>query len=95
MARKKQVPRTRPAVQAVPPGHRLYRITVNVLVNPAQLDALTERIVDALCPDASHEGDCADPWSMITTDAESFDRKERRRMLEAIRTTNPPPGYQG
>jgi hypothetical protein len=91
MARKRQVPRTRPAAQPVPPGHRLYRITINVLVNPAHLDALTGRIVDALCPDASHEGDCADPWSMTTTDASGYDRKVRRRMLEMIRTTNPPP----
>ncbi|WP_326999758.1 hypothetical protein OHA72_32045 [Dactylosporangium sp. NBC_01737] len=95
MARKKQVPRTRPEVQAVPPGHRLYRISINVLVNPAQLDALTNRIVDALCPDASHEGDCADPWSMITTDARGYDRRVQRRMLETIRTTNPPPDYPG
>lgn len=91
MARKQQVPRTRPAPQAVPPGHRLYRITVDVLVNPAELDALTGRLVDALCPDASHEGDCADPWAMVTTDARSFDRRVQRRMLERIRTTNPPP----
>lgn len=95
MASKKQVPRTRPALQAVPPGHRLYRISINVLVNPAQLHALTQRVIDALCPDASHEGDCADPWSMITTDGRSFDRRVRRRMLEGIRTTNSPPGYQG
>ncbi|MEV4517979.1 hypothetical protein AB0K00_54615 [Dactylosporangium sp. NPDC049525] len=90
---KKQVPRTRAALQAVPPGHRLYRVTINVLVNPAELDALTGRLVDALCPDASHEGDCPDPWSMITTDARSYDRRAQRRMLELIRTTNPPPDY--
>ena len=93
MARKKQVPRTRPALQVVPPGHRLYQIRINVLVNPDELDALRNRIVDALCPDASHEGDCANPWSMITTDAWSADSNARRRMLEEIRTTNdPPPG---
>ena len=91
MARKKQVPRTRPELQAVPPGHRLYKISINVLVNPAELDALTNRIIGALCPDPSHEGDCADPWSMITTDARSYDRKVQRRMLEMIRTTNSRP----
>ncbi|MDG6105162.1 hypothetical protein Daura_33760 [Dactylosporangium aurantiacum] len=91
MAGRKRVPRGRPPLQAVPPGHRLYRIRINVLVNPADLDALTGRLVDALCPDAAHEGDCPDPWSMITTDAAGYDRRTRRRMLAEIRTTNPPP----
>jgi hypothetical protein len=92
MVRKQQVPRTRAAQQPVPPGHRLYRISINVLVNPDDLDALTSRVVDALCPDASHEGECADPWSMITTDAEGYPQRVRRRMVEQIRTTNSPPG---
>ncbi|MEV0130934.1 hypothetical protein AB0H83_21025 [Dactylosporangium sp. NPDC050688] len=92
MAGKKRVPRGRPAARVVPPGHRLYQISINVLVHPADLDALTDRIAGALCPDASHEGDCPDPWSMITTDAGGYDRRARRRMLEQIRTTNPPPG---
>jgi hypothetical protein len=90
---KQRVPRTRPPAQVVPPGHRLYRITINVLIDPADVDALTERLVGVLCPDASHEGDCAAPWSMITTDATSFDRRTRRGMLEMIRTTNPPSDY--
>ncbi|MBQ1011088.1 hypothetical protein KBX53_09025 [Micromonospora sp. M51] len=37
---------------------QLWRITIPVIASASEVDALTDRLVETLCPDGVHEGPC-------------------------------------
>ncbi|MFC9242847.1 hypothetical protein ACFT7S_02025 [Streptomyces sp. NPDC057136] len=68
---------------------RLRQVDIAIVATAAEHEALMDRITDVLCPDASHEGPCAIPWSMSSVDGDSLSRRKRRNLLDAIKDTNP------
>ena len=60
-----------------------------MLASAEVVDALTDRLVGTLCPDADHDGPCPIPWALRVTDGKSLSKAKQRRYLEEIATTNP------
>jgi hypothetical protein len=75
---------TSPETGAAP----LWRITIPVIATSAEVEALTDRLVETLCPDHEHEGPCPIPWALHVTDGESLSKAEQRRLREEIGGTN-------
>ena len=67
---------------------QLWRITIPVVASAATVEALTDRLVQTLCPDLDHEGPCPIPWALTVTDGLSLSKAEQRRLHEDIATTN-------
>jgi hypothetical protein len=74
------------------PEAQLWRITIPVIGTAGEVEALSDRIVETLCPDLEHEGPCPLPWALRITDGGSLSKAEQRRLHEEIDSTNPPPG---
>jgi hypothetical protein len=71
-----------------PGAARLWRITIPVIATSAEVEALTDRLVETLCPDHEHEGPCLLPWALHVTDGESLSRTEQHRLRAEIDDTN-------
>jgi hypothetical protein len=67
---------------------RLWRITIPVIASPGAVEELTDRLVETLCPDTGHEGDCPIPWALHVTDGESLSTAEQRRLRDEVDDTN-------
>ncbi|WP_328375585.1 hypothetical protein [Micromonospora zamorensis] len=67
---------------------QLWRITIPVVASASEVDALTDRLVETLCPDTAHEGPCPTPWALHVTDGNSLSKAEQRRLREEIADTN-------
>jgi hypothetical protein len=71
----------------------LWVIQIAVLASRDEVDRLKDSLVDTICPDADHEGDCRIPWTMTTIDGDSYPRRQQAHLRESIRMTNP--GVEG
>lgn len=69
-------------------GAQLWRITIPVIASASEVDVLTDRLVETLCPDTPHEGPCPTPWALHVTDGNSLSKAEQRRLREEIADTN-------
>ena len=67
---------------------QLWRITIPVYASAGEVEALTGRLVETLCPDTAHEGPCPTPWALHVADAGSLSKAEQRRLREAIADPN-------
>lgn len=67
---------------------QLWRITIPVIASASDVDALTDRLIETLCPDTGHEGLCLIPWALHVTDGNSLSKAEQRRLREEIADTN-------
>jgi hypothetical protein len=68
---------------------RLWKVTIAVTATAEQVEQLTDRFVEVLCPDPDHEGPCALPWALHVTDAASLTRAEQHRLRAEIEDTKP------
>ncbi|WBB52449.1 hypothetical protein [Verrucosispora sp. WMMD573] len=64
---------------------QLWRITIPVIASASEVDALTDRLVETLCPDPNHEGPCPTPWALHVTDGNSLSKAEQRRQVVGLR----------
>lgn len=67
---------------------QLWRITIPVIASASEVEELTDRLINTLCPDTSHEGACPIPWALHVTDDRSLSNAEQRRLREEIADTN-------
>ena len=67
---------------------QLWRITIPVIASVSEVDALTDRMVETLCPDTAHEAPCPTPWALHVTDGSSLSKAEQRGLREEIADTN-------
>ncbi|MET7372625.1 hypothetical protein [Micromonospora arida] len=58
---------------------QLWRITIPVIASVSAVDALTDRLVETLCPTS---------WALHVTDSNSLSKAEQRRLREEIAGTN-------
>ena len=51
------------------------------------MEALTDRLVETICPDPNHEGWCDKPWALHVTDGSSLSAREQKRLRDEIKDT--------
>ncbi|MFD9504304.1 hypothetical protein [Streptomyces sp. NPDC060035] len=69
---------------------RLWQVNIALLATAAQHEELMDRLVEALCPDCSHEGPCPIPWGMHSVNGDSLSKKRQKALREEIAETNGP-----
>lgn len=66
---------------------RLWKVVIALEATSEQVDALTDRFVETICPDPDHEGPCATPWALHVTDGASLGAREQKRLRAEIEDT--------
>ncbi len=69
----------------------LWLIEIAVLASSDEVDRLTDDLIATICPDPSHDGDCATPWTLTTIDGASLTARRQSALRQSIRLTNPDP----
>lgn len=62
---------------------RLRLIEIVVRATDAEVEAINDRVGDAICAPAEHEGPCLTPWTTMLTDVDDLD-EPRRSELRAL-----------
>jgi hypothetical protein len=70
---------------------QLWVIKIAVLASEDEVEQLSEALVNTICPDPDHDGDCATPWALTTLDGTSLPPRQQAALHESIRLTNPDP----
>ncbi|WP_405110903.1 hypothetical protein OG559_00460 [Micromonospora sp. NBC_01405] len=65
---------------------KLWKIQIPVLATGSEIEAVTDALGRALCPDDDHAGSCPVPWFIVVTDGDSLDRQERLDLEELLHT---------
>ncbi len=66
---------------------RLWKVTISVIATAQQVEQLTDRFVEVMCPDPGHEGPCPVPWALHVTDGGSLSKAEQKRLRAEIADT--------
>ena len=61
---------------------RLRLVEVVVLASDDELDAIAERIGDAICLPSDHEGRCGTPWTLMRCLVDDLDEPRRSELVE-------------
>ena len=51
---------------------QLWVIKIAILASEDEVDQLSEALINTICPDSNHDGECAIPWAMTTLDGASL-----------------------
>ncbi|WLW52277.1 hypothetical protein [Streptomyces sp. YU58] len=65
----------------------LWKVVIALEATPDEVEALTDRFVDVLCPDPGHEGPCGTPWALHAVEGAALSAREQTMLREQIRDT--------
>lgn len=60
-------------------AQRKWLVQVVVRSSEAEIEAVADRIGEAICQPADHDGPCHTPWSMVRVPVDDLDEPERSR----------------
>ncbi|MEU9153894.1 hypothetical protein AB0D59_25880 [Streptomyces sp. NPDC048417] len=63
---------------------RLWKVVTALEATSEQVEALTDRFAETICPDPNHEGRCDTPWALHVTDGASLSAREQKRLQDEI-----------
>jgi hypothetical protein len=66
---------------------QLWKVVIAMEATSEQMEALTDRFAEAICPDPNHEGRCDTPWALHVTDGTSLSTREQKRLRDEIKDT--------
>lgn len=65
----------------------LWKVVISLEATAEQVEALTDRFVETICPDPAHEGPCETPWALHVVEGGSLGTGEQKRLRRAIEET--------
>ncbi|MFD3584850.1 hypothetical protein [Streptomyces sp. NPDC058683] len=66
---------------------RLWKVVIALEATSEQVEALTDRFVETICPDPNHEGRCETPWALHVTEGASLSTGEQKKLQAEITDT--------
>lgn len=62
----------------------VWLVQIVLRATEAELRQATDAIARALCPDESHEGPCATPWTMVSARVDDIEDQDEAASLRAL-----------